>query len=76
MANNLGKSLKAPKMQFHEKNFLIHLISRVFLPGLFKFFGPLWVGTLERMIILNKFSKIPVYIVVASLAIWFWGKSD
>ena len=31
----LGKSLKPPKMQFHEKIFLIYLISRVFLPGLF-----------------------------------------
>ena len=26
----LGQSLKLPKMQFHEKNVLIHLISRVF----------------------------------------------
>ena len=31
---------KLPKMQFHEK-FLIYLISRVFLPGLFLFSGPL-----------------------------------
>ena len=30
----LGKSLKLPEMQFHEKK-LIYLISRVFLPGLF-----------------------------------------
>ena len=30
-------------MQFHEKINLIYLISRVFLPGLFKIFGPpLW----------------------------------
>ena len=30
----LGKSLKLPEMQFHKKK-MIHLISRVFLPGLF-----------------------------------------
>ena len=30
----LGKGLKLPKMQFHEKKW-IYLISRVFLPGLF-----------------------------------------
>ena len=32
------KSLKLPKIQFHVKNFLIYLISRVFLPVLFKIF--------------------------------------
>ena len=31
----MGKSLKLPKMQFREKKFVIYLISRVFLPGLF-----------------------------------------
>ena len=31
----LAKSLKLPKMQFHEKKVFIYLISRVFLPGLF-----------------------------------------
>ena len=33
----LGKSLKLPKMQFYEKNYLI---SQVFLPGLFQIFWP------------------------------------
>ena len=31
----LGKSLKLPEVQYHEKQFLICLISRVFLGGLF-----------------------------------------
>ena len=31
----LGKSLKLPEMQFHEKNFLIYLISRVFFAWTF-----------------------------------------
>ena len=31
---DLGKSLKQPEMQFHEKNKLIYSISRVFLPGI------------------------------------------
>jgi len=36
----LGKSLKLPKMQFHEKNFfLIFLISQVFLLDFLKFSG-------------------------------------
>ena len=29
----LGKSLKLPKLQFHEKILFVYLISRVFLPG-------------------------------------------
>ena len=34
------QTAKNHKMQFHEKKFLIYLISRVFLPGLFKIFWP------------------------------------
>ena len=36
----LGKSLKPPKMQFHEKKILIYLISRVFCLDFFKFSRP------------------------------------
>ena len=37
---NWEKSLKLPELQFHEKFFLIYLISRVFLPGRLKIFWP------------------------------------
>ena len=36
-------------MQFHEKNFLIYLISRVFLPGLFFYFLACCVGIYARI---------------------------
>ena len=37
----LGKSLKLPKIQFHEKNFFIYLISQVLCLDFFKFSGSL-----------------------------------
>ena len=44
---NWGKSLKLPRMQFHEKKLFIYLILRVFCLDFFKFSGsPCPIGLL------------------------------
>ena len=64
---NWAKSSKLPKIQFHVKIFLIYLISRVFLHGLFFIFWPdmnLLASSGKKKFISKIFNKLhqPLFI--------------